>query len=305
MKVLILGAQGQVGFELMRAAWPAGTRLAGCARPEVDLTRPDTVTAAFAALAPDLVINAAAYTAVDRAESEPELAFAVNRDGPAMLAALCAERGLPLLHISTDYVFDGRKEGLYNEADPICPLNVYGAGKAAGEAAVRAGLAHHVILRTSWVYGVHGQNFVATMLRLGRTREELGVVDDQFGAPTAASEIAAALVRIARRVVAPAQDVPWGTYHFTGAGFTSWCGFAEVIFQHQERITGRRPRVRAIPTRDYPTPALRPTNSRLDCRRGEAAFGLVRPPWQDSLAPVVSALLSPAGAGGPTTGETP
>ncbi|QCO07214.1 dTDP-4-dehydrorhamnose reductase [Azospirillum argentinense] len=294
MKVLILGTSGQVGTELMRAAWPQGTELVGLARPDVDMARPETVEAAVAAHAPGLVVNATAYTAVDKAESDQETAFAVNRDGPARLAASCAACGIPLIHISTDYVFDGTKAAPYVEGDPVAPLGVYGASKEAGEAAVRAALPQHVILRTSWVYAAHGANFVKTMLRFGREREEMRVVADQHGAPTAAADIAATIVTIAKRIAAGSEGgVPWGTYHFTGAGETTWHGFAERIFQRLEAATGRRPRLQAITTADYPTPARRPANSRLDCARIRSAFGIEAPRWEDSLDRVLDELLSP------------
>lgn len=295
MKILILGSSGQVGTALMQAAWPQGSELVGLARPEVDMARPETLQEAVAAHAPDLVVNATAYTAVDKAESDREAAFAVNRDGPGLLAAACAARGVPLVHISTDYVFDGTKPEPYREEDPVAPLGVYGASKEAGEAAVRAALAQHVILRTSWVYAAHGANFVKTMLRFGREREEMRVVADQHGAPTAASDIAAAIVTIAGRICAEAaagKAGPWGTYHFTGTGETSWCGFAERIFQRLEAATGRRPRLQAIATADYPTPARRPANSRLDCTRIRTVFGIQAPRWEDSLDRVLDELLS-------------
>lgn len=297
MKVLILGTSGQVGTELMRAAWPQDTELVGLARPDVDMARPETVEAAVAGHAPDLVVNATAYTAVDKAESDRDAAFAVNRDGPGRLAAACAARGVPLIHISTDYVFDGTKPAPYTEEDPVAPLGAYGASKEAGEAAVRAACPRHVILRTSWVYAAHGANFVRTMLRLGAEREEMRVVADQHGAPTAASDIAAAIVTIAGRIAEAkgGRDVPWGTYHFTGTGETTWHGFAERIFRRLKTATGRRPRLQAIATADYPTPARRPANSRLDCARIRTAFGIEAPRWEDSLDRVLDELLfSPA-----------
>lgn len=297
MKVLILGTSGQVGDALMRAPWPRGTALVGLARPDIDMLRPETIDASVAAHAPGLVVNATAYTAVDKAESDRDAAFAINRDGPARLAAACAVRGIPLVHVSTDYVFDGSKPSPYTEDDPVCPLGAYGASKEAGEAAVRAALEQHVILRTSWVYAAHGANFVKTMLRLGREREELGVVADQHGAPTAAADIAAAIVTIAGRIASDPDGNPdgiWGTYHFAGAGATTWHGFAERIFQRLERETGRRPRLKAIGTADYPTPARRPANSRLDCAKIRAVFGIEAPRWEDSLERVLDALLAPA-----------
>ena len=292
MKVLILGRGGQVAHELARAPWPAGTAAIVAGRPEFDMARPESLEPVLSAAAPGLVINATAYTAVDKAESEPELAFAVNRDGPARLAELCAARGLPLLHISTDYVFDGSKDGPYTEDDPTAPLGIYGASKEAGERAIRAAAPRHVILRTSWVYGVHGANFVKTMLRLGAEREELGVVADQHGAPTAAADIATALTSIAGQVSgAAAATAPWGTYHYTGGGGTTWHGFAEHIFRAMERATGRRPRLKAITTADYPTPARRPANSRLDCTKIGKIFGIACPPWQERVDRVLADLL--------------
>ena len=290
MKVLILGRTGQVAFELMRTVWPAGAKPVAVGRPDFDMTRPETLESVLAAVVPDVVVNATAYTAVDKAESEPSPAFAVNRDGPARLAELCHGRGATLLHISTDYVFDGRKDGPYFEDDAVAPLGVYGASKEAGETAVRIACPRHIILRTSWVYGVHGQNFLKTMLRLGAEREELGVVADLHGAPTAASDIAATLARLAA-MVAGRPAAPWGTYHYTGGGATTWYGFADRIFEAQLRATGRRPRLRAIATADYPTPARRPANSRLDCARINRAFGIVCPPWQESVDAVLSELL--------------
>ena len=200
MKILVLGTSGQVGHALMRASWPANAAVAGLARPAVDMADPGSLDRVMAEHAPDLVVNATAYTAVDKAESERDTAFAINRDGPAHLAAACAARGAALIHISTDYVFDGSKPAPYVEDDPVAPVNAYGASKEAGEAAVRSLAPRHVILRTSWVYAAHGANFVKTMLRLGRERPELGVVADQIGAPTAADDIASAIVRIAERI---------------------------------------------------------------------------------------------------------
>ena len=290
MKVLILGRAGQVAFELARAAWPAGTAVTIAGRPEFDMARPETLEPVLAAAAAEVVINATAYTGVDKAESEPGLAFAVNRDGPARLAELCRERGAALLHISTDYVFDGTKPAPYLETDPVAPVSVYGASKAAGEAAIRAVAPRHVILRTSWVYGAHGQNFLKTMLRLGAEREELGVVADQHGAPTAAADIAAALVRIAEQVAGRAE-APWGTFHYTGAGATTWHGFADHIFEAMLRVTGRRPRLKPITTADYPLPARRPANSRLDGSQIGHRFGIICTPWQEAVDRVLNELL--------------
>jgi dTDP-4-dehydrorhamnose reductase len=292
MKLLVLGAGGQVGRELCRLAWPAGYRLAAFDRDRVDITEREPVFAAVARERPDIVVNAAAYTAVDRAESEPEQAWAVNCTGPANLAAACSDAGIPLVHISTDYVFDGGKAGPYREDDPVSPLGVYGASKEAGDRAVREALAQHVILRTAWVYSAHGHNFVKTMLRLAVDRPVLRVVADQQGSPTGAPDIAAAIATVVQRIAD--GNTSWGTYHFTGAGAVTWHGFAEAIFelaaQWNANWRGRPPRVEAITTADYPTPARRPANSVLDCTRIGEAFGIVPRPWRAALAEVIAEL---------------
>jgi dTDP-4-dehydrorhamnose reductase len=241
---------------------------------------------------PTLIINAAAYTAVDRAESEPDAAFAANADAPAHLAEAAAAAGASLIHLSTDYVFDGAKPVPYTEDDAVRPLGVYGASKAAGERAIRERLDRHVILRTSWVFGLHGANFVKTMLRLGHARARLDVVADQSGCPTGAADIAAAIHGIARQILLGSRTNAWGTYHFAGRGSTNWYGFAEAIFERAEPIWGRRPQVTPIATADYPTPARRPTNSILDCTRFDRIFALPRRPWPERLDIVVRSLLS-------------
>ena len=227
MRVLVFGAGGQVGREVCRAAWPASFELIPLDREAADLTKPTAVSAVIARERPDLVINLAAYTAVDRAESEPEAAWAVNCAGVAHIAAVCGDDGTPLVHLSTDYVFDGRNSGPYCEGDAVNPLNVYGRSKEAAERAVRAAAPRHVILRTAWVYGAYGTNFVKAMLRLGAERPVLRVVADQHGCPTAAADIAVALIAIARKIARGGME--WGTFHFAAAGSTSWHGFAEEI----------------------------------------------------------------------------
>ncbi|MCM8738684.1 dTDP-4-dehydrorhamnose reductase [Azospirillum sp. A1-3] len=291
MKVLVLGSNGQLGFELMRAIWAPGTDVVGLPYPDFDVTRPGDVEKAVATHAPDLLVNATAHTAVDKAESEVDLSFAINRDGPGAMAAACAKRGIPFIHVSTDYVFDGTKGGVYSEDDPINPLGVYGASKAAGEAAVRAATPQHVILRTSWVYSAYGNNFVKTMLRLGQERDEMRVVADQHGSPTAAADLAAAIVQVAD-TIKKTGSAAWGTYHLTGSGYTTWHDFAERIFQRLDERTGKRPRLVAINTADYPTPARRPANSRLDCSRAKQMLGISCPPWQDSLDHVLDELFT-------------
>ncbi|MGC2855060.1 dTDP-4-dehydrorhamnose reductase [Novispirillum sp. DQ9] len=292
MRILIVGSGGQVGTELRRLDWAPGHVVTAVDQPELDITDRAAVLGAVADLRPDVLINAAAYTAVDRCETEVALATAVNRDGPAHLAEACAKVGAALLHISTDYVFDGDKPGAYVEDDPVCPLGVYGQSKEAGERAVRDALDRHIILRTAWVYAAHGANFVRTMLRFGAERDELRVVADQVGCPTSAADIARALARIAEATAGEGAENAWGTYHYAGAGVTSWHGFAERVFDYAEPVWGRRPRVTAITTDEWPTPTRRPKNSALDCSRVVATFGVERPSWQDSLRPVVAALLA-------------
>jgi dTDP-4-dehydrorhamnose reductase len=278
-RVLVVGRRGQVARALSEAAWPATVEVVCRGRESLDLADPAAVIREVAAQPPDLVINAAAYTAVDQAEKEPAAAFALNRDGPAALAEACAELGAPLLHVSTDYVFDGAKEAPYLEDDPVHPLSVYGASKEAGEQAIRARLPAHLILRSAWVYASQGQNFLRTMLRLARERDEIRVVDDQLGSPTVASEIARALVAASRRLLDGGRD--YGTFHFCGLGATSWHGFAAAIF---ELTRGPRPRLVAIPTSAYPTPATRPANSVLDCGKFQRTYGITARPWRESLA---------------------
>jgi dTDP-4-dehydrorhamnose reductase len=292
MKVLVLGAAGQVGRELCRHSWPDDARLITMDRFGLDITRRETVFAMVGATRPDVVVNAAAYTAVDRAESEPDTAWTANCIGPGNITAACCEFGVPLIHISTDYVFDGTKSGSYREDDPVSPLGVYGASKEAGERAVREALREHVILRTAWVYSAHGNNFVKTMLRLAGERPLLRVVVDQIGSPTSAADIADAIAQIAQRVTD--GNAAWGTYHFAGAGAVTWHGFAEVIFDLASRWRGPPPQVASIMTADYPTAARRPSNSVLDCSRIGVAFGIEPRPWRAALAGVIEELMTVA-----------
>lgn len=289
--VLVVGRSGQVAGELARLGTIAGRPVTALGRPDLDLGRPDSLPATMDRLRPSVVINAAAYTAVDRAESEPEAARALNAAGPGLLAAVCAERGVPLIHLSTDYVFDGSKRGAWTEDDRIAPLGVYGRTKAEGEALVRAALPRHVILRTSWVFAGHGGNFVRTMLRLGRERDALSIVDDQRGGPTAAADIAAACARICEGLLAGRED-GFGTVHFAGAPAVTWYGFARAIFDAAARRGRPAPALTAIATADYPTPARRPANSVLDCGRIGRVWGIAQPDWRASLEPVVDELLA-------------
>jgi dTDP-4-dehydrorhamnose reductase len=292
MKILVFGAGGQIGREVCRAAWPPRYAILPLDRKAVDITNSAAVSAMLDRETPDLAINLAAFTAVDRAESEPEVAWAVNCAGAAHIAAACDESATPLIHLSTDYVFDGRKAEPYREEDAVGPLGVYGRSKEAGERAVRAAAARHVILRTAWVFGAYGANFVKTMLRLAARRPVLRVVADQRGCPTAAADIAAALIVIAEHI--ERSEAKWGTYHFVGAGAASWHGFAEAIFDLAAPQLAARPQVEPIATDQYPTPARRPVNSVLDCRKIAEAFGIRPPPWRVGLASVIREVLDAA-----------
>ncbi|KAA5605009.1 dTDP-4-dehydrorhamnose reductase [Roseospira marina] len=289
-RVLVTGATGQVGTELARAAWPAGLTPVMAGRETLDLSAPEAAATVVRDGAFSLVVNPAAYTAVDAAETDEALAERVNGEGPRALAMACATAGIPLIQISTDYVFDGTKAGPYVEDDPVAPLGAYGRSKLAGEVAVRAECPRHVILRTAWVFSAHGKNFVKTMLRLAAEKPELRVVADQHGCPTAAHDIARVVVEIARQIVLDGRDDAWGTYHMAGAGATTWHGFAEAIVAAQAARTGKRPPVHPITTAEFPTPAQRPANSVLDCGKLTRTFGLTPRPWPDTLADVLAEL---------------
>lgn len=288
--VLVFGAGGQLGRELDVAM--SGERMAATllTRKQADICDRPAVEAVVRLTNPTVIINAAAYTKVDQAEVEPEYAFSSNCEGPALLADLCSERGLPLVHVSTDYVFDGNKAAPYVETDPVGPTGAYGRSKEAGEQAVRTRLERHIILRTAWVYGVHGGNFLKTMLDLARRRESWGVVADQCGNPTATVDLAQAILAIATR--ATDGNAPWGTYHFAGSGDATWHDFACEIVAAQAKSTNRRPTLAAIRTADYPTRARRPANSRLDSTRFASAFGITSRPWQQRTREVVAALTA-------------
>lgn len=285
--VLVAGASGQVGRALCALDGVGGIGIVGRTRADLDITDLAQVRATLAAGAFAAVINAAAYTAVDKAESDEAAAYAINRDGPRILAIAAAERDIPLLHISTDYVFDGTGEGAYRETDPTGPTGVYGASKLAGEDAVRAAQPRHIILRTSWVYGPSTGNFVATMLRLAADRPELRVVGDQRGGPTTAAAIAEALMSMVRQLD---RGEPWGTYHFSGAPAVTWHGFAQEIIVRAAPRLAQVPTVTAIGTADYPTPARRPANSVLDCTKIERQFGIGQPDWRATLGAIVETL---------------
>jgi dTDP-4-dehydrorhamnose reductase len=281
-RLLVTGASGQLGRELCARA--AGQGFAVAAFPRAELDVGDAATVGHAVAGADVVVNAAAYTTVDRAEEERDLAFRVNADGPRHLARACAMRGVPLVHVSTDYVFDGEKRGAYVEDDAVGPINVYGASKEAGERAVREELDRHAILRTSWVYSSHGHNFVRTMLRFAAERDGFNVVADQHGCPTSAGDLADAILAMARSLEA-GEGAP-GTYHFAGSGATTWHGFAEGVMELCLPVGQRRPELVPIPASAFPRPARRPVNSVLDCRKVRGAFGIVPRPWREALAEV-------------------
>lgn len=289
MRAVVIGTTGQLAIELHRAKRPAGFEL--LAPHKLELANAAEVEAWLDASKPALVVNAAAYTAVDRAEAERDRAFAINATGPLTLARWCERHGAALVHVSTDYVFDGSKHEGYVPEDVTAPLSVYGASKLAGEEHVRSTAARHLILRTSWVFSAHGQNFVKTMLRLARERDELRVVADQVGRPTPAAELARVLWS-ACEGLASGREPAWGTYHVAGAGSTNWHAFAEAIVLEQQPFTGRAPRVVPITTADYPTPARRPTSSILDTSSFEQRFGIELRPWRDGLRDVVRELLA-------------
>jgi dTDP-4-dehydrorhamnose reductase len=292
MRILLTGANGQVGWELSNRGAKRGLEILALDRADLDITDPVLVSEEVNRSGVSLVVNAAGHTAVDQAESEPELAFAANRDGPAYLASACGKAGIPLVHISTDYVFDGQKKGAYLVTDPVSPLSVYGKSKAAGEVEVRKHLREYLILRTGWVYGIHGHNFVKNMLRLGREREVVQVVTDQYGCPTFAADLAETILRIATQFLEGGQ-VHWGTYHYCGKGVTSWHGFAEEIFRLASGYESLKvKRVEPISTSEYPTPAQRPASSILDCSVLEHTFNIHPQPWAESLAQMLEMLLS-------------
>jgi len=280
MRLLVFGRTGQVATELARLL-PAGVTARFLGREEADLMEPGACAARIGDC--DAVVNAAAWTAVDRAEAEEAAATVVNGDAPAAMARACAAQGLPFLHVSTDYVFDGAGDRPCRPDDPTGPLGAYGRSKLAGETGVRGSGARALILRTSWVVSAHGANFVKTMLRLGRERESLNVVADQIGGPTPAAAIADALIVAAR---AMAQGAPGGTYHFAGAPDTSWADFAREIMAR----AGLGCAIHDIPTSAYPTPARRPPNSRLDCSALERDFGIPRPDWRAGLDDILQEL---------------
>lgn len=295
MRIAVSGKEGQVVRALIERAATRGHEIVAVGRPELDLTDAATVLPALAAARPELVISAGAYTAVDKAESDPETAFSVNAKGARALARAARELGVPLVHLSTDYVFDGAKDAPYTESDPVGPAGVYGASKLAGERAIAEEYgANSAILRTAWVYSPFGANFVKTMLRLAGDRDEVGVVADQFGNPTSALDIADAVLAVAEGLQADLARDLRGVFHMTAQGEANWADFAEAIFAASKARGGPHARVRRITTADFPTPARRPANSRLDCNLLASTYGIRLPEWRKSTETVVERLLASA-----------
>ena len=282
LKILISGKTGQVAVELQKHLAGLG-ELIVLGRDVLDLSQPDQIRAQMRAHKPDLLIIAAAHTAVDQAENEPELAFAINASAPGVFAEEAAALGIPLIHYSTDYVFDGRKPAPYTEDDATNPLGVYGKSKLAGELAIAASGAQHLILRTSWVYSTHGKNFLLTMQRLLQERSELRVVADQIGAPTWAGTIAQSTRALIERWQS-GDAAAWGTYHLTASGETSWFGFTQAIAGHLTAQGKACATLEPIPASAYPTPAARPQNSRLDCSKLAREWGVAQPDWEAALS---------------------
>jgi dTDP-4-dehydrorhamnose reductase len=293
VRLYVIGTEGQVARSLREASTNSPDIVVGCGgRPDVDICHLDLVEKALLKFSPDIVVNPAAYTAVDRAESEPDLAFAINRDGAGIVAVAAARLGIPIIHLSTDYVFDGRKGSPYVETDAVAPNSVYGRSKLAGEYAVATANDRHIILRTSWIYAPFGTNFVRTMLRLSADRDRLSVVDDQIGCPTFAPDVAVAIITIARKIGSAGWQQRFeGVTHLAGPNEITWCGLARQIMQLKQNRDGRLVPVDAISTADYPTAAARPGDSRLRCDRLNTIFDVHMPPLERSLKICMERLL--------------
>ncbi len=292
MRIAVTGSQGQIVRSLLERAAKRDAEIITLGRPSLDLADASTIVRAVESVAPEVIVNAAAYTAVDKAESEEAFARQINAAGAGSLAHAAKRLGIPIIHFSTDYVFDGTLDRPYREDDPAVPVNAYGRSKLAGEQAVEEATPLHVILRTAWLYSPFGANFVRTMLRLAATHDRIDVVADQIGQPSCALDVADGVLAICDRLRAqPGDERLFGIFHMAGAGATSWAGFAEAIFAETAQL-GRRPiTVRRITTQQYPTPARRPPNSRLDTRKLTQIYGVALPPWRDSLPAVVARLL--------------
>jgi dTDP-4-dehydrorhamnose reductase len=295
MKILVTGKNGQVGFELMRSLAPLGT-VVGIDIDECDLQDILAIERLLDKVQPELIVNPAAYTAVDKAESEPALAHSINAKAPEVMAQYAGRHNIPIIHYSTDYVFDGLKEGEYLETDEVNPQSVYGKTKALGEAAVRNNAPKHIILRTSWVFGSHGENFLKTILKLAQERDKLSIVSDQVGSPTSAALLADVTAEIVKQLFEPGAVQKYGTYHLVSEGETSWHGYAQMVvaianaLEVKTKISSDS--IQPIKTADYPLPAPRPANSRLDTTKIKNVFMLTLPSWQDGVEKVVLGLIN-------------
>ncbi len=294
IRIAVTGNNGQVVRSLLERSAGTNSEVVCVGRPALDLGDPDTIDRAIGAAAADVLVSAAAFTNVDKAETEGDLADLINARAPGLLAARAKSLGIPLIHLSTDYVFDGLKADPYTERDPICPVNAYGRSKAAGERAVAAAHPRHVILRASWIYSPLGRNFVRTMLELARKQDEARVVADQVGSPTAAADIADGILAVARKLVADGGDERYGTFHMTAAGGTNWAEFATAVFSASAERGGPSARVVPIASAEYHTPARRPANSRLDCAKIARVYGVSLPHWRSSLGQCVERILEHA-----------
>ncbi len=298
MKILVTGKNGQVGFELMRSLAPLGT-VVGIDIDECDLQDILAIERLLDKVQPELIVNPAAYTAVDKAESEPTLAHSINAKAPEVMAQYAASHNIPIIHYSTDYVFDGLKEGQYLETDEVNPQSVYGKTKALGEAAVRNNAPKHIILRTSWVFGSHGGNFLKTILKLAQERDKLSIVSDQVGSPTSAALLADVTAEIVKQIFEPGAIQKYGTYHLVSEGETSWHGYAQLIVAIANALEVKTKiysdAIQPMKTADYPLPAPRPANSRLDTTKIKNVFMLTLPSWQDDVTKVLQVLIDPNG----------
>lgn len=292
MRIAVTGLHGQVASSLKKRGEVAGCEIMAIGRPSMDLCDPPSVVSALVAAAPDAIVSAAAYTAVDKAESEADLAYAINRSGPAAVALAAKTLGVPVIHLSTDYVFDGKLGRPYRESDAVAPTGVYGKSKLAGESAIIEGHDDCAVLRVAWVYSQFGTNFVKTMLRLARERDEVAVVGDQFGNPTSAEAIANGILQVVDNLIASRSRDLRGVFHMTSQGDASWADFAEAIFATSAKFGGPSAKVRRITTAEYPTVAIRPANSRLNCELILERHGVQLPFWRDSLGAVVENTLS-------------
>jgi dTDP-4-dehydrorhamnose reductase len=291
MKLLIIGSKGQLGSELVIKCKRNDFSFLALDLPEFNITDPSQVEKTLAAFKPSIVFNASAYTNVDKAETDLAIAFSVNSDGPANLAIYCDKNRIPIIHISTDYVFDGSKGQAYTESDPVSPLGVYGKSKEEGESKLRSILKQHIILRTSWLYGAYGNNFLKTMLRLGNEKKRIKVVSDQYGCPTCAADLAEAVVDISKQITQNPK-IFWGTYHYCGLGITTWHKFAKAIFEIAGQYQNYKvSSVEAITTAQYPTRTKRPAFSALDCNLINKNFGITQKPWQGSLKKTIKRIL--------------